>query len=332
MNLQLTHRPRRLRQSASMRNLISEVELTPAHLVAPLFLVDGEKQQIPILSMPGYSRMSLDLALQEIATICALGVKSFILFPVIESHKKNAQASEAVNENCFYLQAIKTIKQRFPDTVIMTDVALDPYSSDGHDGLVCPKTGQILNDATVEILTQMALLQARAGSDVIAPSDMMDGRVAAIRKTLEHAGFSNTLIMSYSAKYASAFYGPFREALDSAPKMGDKKSYQLDFRNITDAVKEASMDATEGADILMVKPALAYLDIIAKIKQSSSLPVAAYQVSGEYSMIKAMGKLDWGHEQALMNETLVAIKRAGADIIVTYFAKEWSQWIRQQKM
>ena len=325
----LSHRPRRLRTNEAIRAMVEEVFLSPNQLIAPLFLTEGKNKIDPIISMPGYARISLDRALKEIQELQRLGVNSVVLFPVVTNKDKNERASQALNKNFFYYQAISSIKKHFPEILVATDVALDPYSSQGHDGLVDKKTGEILNDETVEILVKMSLLQAEAGADIIAPSDMMDGRIGAIRLGLENAGFSNTLIMSYCAKYASAFYGPFRDALDSAPKKGDKKTYQMNYKNSRDVLREAELDENEGADILMVKPALPYLDIIQKLKQNSKLPIAAYQVSGEYAMIKATAERGWGNLEQLMLESLFGIRRAGADIILTYFAKEFALWYKK---
>ena len=316
-------RPRRNRKSAAIRDMISETSLQASDLIYPLFVQAGKNQQHPVASMPGISRFSPDLLIGEIESCLGLGLKCFALFPNIEDELKNPTASEALNTEGLYLKVITAIKEKFPETTIMTDVAMDPYSSDGHDGLVV--AGEILNDESLEILSNMALCQAQAGADIIGPSDMMDGRVGAIRAKLDENGFQNVSIMSYTAKYASAFYGPFRDALDSAPKQGDKKTYQMDPRNQREAVREALLDQQEGADILMVKPALAYLDVIRVLRENTTLPLAAYNVSGEYAMIKAAAQNGWLDGEAAMVESLTAIKRAGADVILSYFAKEFLQ-------
>lgn len=322
----LSQRPRRLRINTTIREMIEEVSLHPKQLISPLFLLEGKNKNVPIKSLKGHSRLSLDKMMSEVESLAELGLKSVVMFPVLEEKQKDSNASKILDKNLFYLKAIREIKKRFPEIAIVTDVALDPYTDHGHDGLVDKKTGEILNDETVELLSKMSLLQAEAGADIIAPSDMMDSRVGFIRDTLEEHGYRNTLIMSYCAKYASAFYGPFRDALSSAPKKGDKKSYQMNFKMKSEVTREIELDELEGADILMVKPALAYLDIIQKMKMSTSLPVAAYQVSGEYAMIQAVAEKGWGQEEALMLETLYSIRRAGADIILTYFSKAFASW------
>jgi porphobilinogen synthase len=317
-------RPRRLRQSASVRSLVRETTLSTEDLIYPVFLTEGKGIKKEIASMPGQFRMSPDLLIKELKSLQQVGLSTFALFPHFPDQKKDPKAKEAINPNSYYLQTIKKIKDELPEIVLMGDVALDPYSSDGHDGLVDPKTGKILNDETLDILSQMSVLQAKAGIDILGPSDMMDGRVKRIRMSLEDHGLSDTLIMSYTAKYASALYGPFRDALDSAPKSGDKKTYQMDYANVNEAIKEARLDAMEGADILMVKPALVYLDVICRLAKLQLLPVAAYQVSGEYAMIKAAAEKGWLDGEKMMIETLTSIKRAGAKIILTYFAKEFA--------
>ena len=318
-------RPRRNRKSAGIRSLVQENNLSVNDLIAPLFVVEknGEKQAIK--SMPGQYRFGPDMLLKEVKELQSLGIKSVCLFPAMDDRKKDAKASEAVNGHGFYQKAIKMIKNELPEMMVMTDVALDPYSSDGHDGLVHKKTGEILNDETLDILAEMAVVQARAGADIIGPSDMMDGRVGVLRQALDEEGFYNTSIMSYTAKYASSFYGPFRDALESAPKKGDKKTYQMNPANIKEALMEAELDTEEGADILMVKPGLPYLDVIAALNDESLLPIAAYNVSGEYAMIKAAAENGWLDGDGAMNEMLLSFKRAGASIILTYFAKEWAQ-------
>jgi porphobilinogen synthase len=318
----MNERPRRNRKSNTIRELVRETELKVSDFIYPLFLVEGNGIQVPITSMPGISRYSEDLMLREIEACIALGLKSFVIFPAVEDSFKDKEASYAMQADNFYLRAIRSIKQRFPEVCLMSDVAMDPYSSDGHDGYVLD--GKIDNDRTLPILGRMAVHQAEAGIDIVGPSDMMDGRVQYIREALDDAGFTDTSIMSYTAKYASSFYGPFRDALDSAPKFGDKKTYQMDPANKREALREATLDENEGADILMVKPALCYLDVIHTLKEHSVLPIAAYNVSGEYSMLKAAAEKGWINYDRAMQEMLLSIKRAGADIILTYFAKEYA--------
>lgn len=323
-------RPRRNRASETIREMVKETVLRPSNFIYPLFLVDGENIKIEVKSLPGNFRWSLDLLLPEIAECISLGIKSFVLFPAVEEEHKNSTATYSYHDSNFYLKAIKTIKDKFPEICLMSDVAMDPYSSDGHDGLV--RDGSILNDETLPILGKMAVAQAEAGIDIIGPSDMMDGRVAFIRQDLDDAGFKNVGIMSYTAKYASAFYGPFRDALDSAPKAGDKKTYQMDPANSTEALREAELDTIEGADYLMIKPALNYLDIIQLLKQNSDLPIAAYHVSGECAMLTAACQNGWLDYEKAMPEALLSIKRAGADVILTYFAKDYAQMIKDGKL
>ncbi len=316
-------RPRRNRKSETIRNMVEETTLHTKNLIYPLFLIDGTNVQNPISSLPGLSQLSIDLMLKEIHECIELGIKTFILFPAIEEHLKDKTATYSYQPENFYLKAISTIKQQFPTCCLISDVAMDPYSSDGHDGLV--KDGKILNDETLDILGKMALAQAAAGIDIIGPSDMMDGRVQFLRNILDENGFSETGIMSYTAKYASAFYGPFRDALDSAPKAGDKKTYQMNPANKREAIIEAALDSSEGADFLMIKPAICYLDIIHVLKEQFELPIAAYNVSGEYAMIKAAAQNGWLDYEKTMHEMLLSIKRAGADVILTYFAKDWAK-------
>ncbi len=315
-------RPRRNRKSAGIRDMVRETQVSLTDLIYPLFLVDGTNCKIPIKSMPGIFRWSLDLLLLEIQECVNLGLRSFVLFPAVEDQHKDTLASYSWKDDNFYLKAIREIKRKFPDVVLMSDVAMDPYSSDGHDGLV--RDGKIINDETLPILAKMAVKQAEAGIDIIGPSDMMDGRVGVIREALDDAGFTEVSIMSYTAKYASAYYGPFREALDSAPKSGDKKTYQMDPANKMEALRELMLDTEEGADFVMIKPALCYLDVISLIKSNTDLPVSAYNVSGEYAMLKAAGEKGWIDYNRAMPEMLLSIKRAGADIILTYFAKEFA--------
>lgn len=323
--MQIRQRPRRLRQNTAIRDLVEEVSLRPQQFIAPLFITEGQKIKEPIKSMPNQFRFSQDVLAKEVEALLNLGIQSVVLFPVVHPKQKDAKASKAVDKNFFYLKAIQFLKKKFPELLIATDVALDPYTDHGHDGLVNSK-GEILNDETISVLVKMSLLQAEAGADIIAPSDMMDGRIGAIRDELEKNNFSSTLIMSYCAKYASAFYGPFRDALSSSPKKGDKKSYQMSYKMRSDILREIKLDIDEGADIVMVKPALSYLDIIFRMKQTATVPVAAYQVSGEYTMIKTMGELGYGNSHELMLESLYSIRRAGADIILSYFAKDFAAW------
>ncbi len=318
--MNLIRRPRRNRRSAVLRDLLQETSLSVNDFILPLFVLDGQNIRSEVSSMPGIFRLSPDLILDEISQCVDLGIKTFDLFPNLGEAKKDRLATESTNPDGLYLRTIRQIKARFPDVVLMTDVAMDPYSSDGHDGIV--QDGRILNDETLEILSNMALAQAQAGADIIGPSDMMDGRVGHIRQRLDEHGFHEVAIMAYTAKYASAFYGPFRDALDSAPKFGDKKTYQMNPANSREALIEADLDVQEGADILMVKPALAYLDIIKLLRDNFDLPIAAYNVSGEYAMIKAAAQNGWLDGDRAMMESLMAIKRAGASVILTYFAKE----------
>ena len=321
----LRNRTRRLRSSSTMRNLVAEVNLCSDKFIEPLFLLDpsASSEVIPIESMPGISRRKLGPMVKYIKEQFTKGIKSFAIFPVVPEKLKDNKASYALDKDSFYLTAIKEIKQFLPEVTIMTDIALDPYSSDGHDGLV--KDGEILNDQTIKVLAEMALLHAQAGADLLGPSDMMDGRILEIRKALEANNYVNTAIISYCAKYASSFYGPFRDALDSAPKAGDKKTYQLDYRNRKSALLELDYDELEHADILMVKPALPYLDIISDFKQKSSLPIAAYQVSGEYASIAFAAKHGALNYDEAIVESITSIHRAGADVILTYFARELSE-------
>lgn len=302
--------------------MVEETQVKTSDLIFPLFLLDGKNKKIEVASMPGIFRLSGDLMLKEIEECLSLGINVFDIFPAVEDQYKDKTATKSYDENFFYLKVLKEVKKKFPEACIMTDVAMDPYSSDGHDGFV--KDGKILNDETLEILGKMALAQAATGIDILGPSDMMDGRVGYIRNILDKNGFTEVSIMSYTAKYASGFYNPFRDALDSAPKFGDKKTYQMNPANKREALIEAELDAQEGADFLMVKPALAYLDIIHLLKTNSNLPIAAYNVSGEYSMIKAAAQKGWLDGERVMKETLLSIKRAGADVILTYFAKEFA--------
>ncbi|GAB2571582.1 porphobilinogen synthase [Spirosoma areae] len=318
--MNLTRRPRRNRQSAVIRDMVQETRLSVTDFILPLFVMEGQHVRSAVTSMPGIYRLSLDLVLDEIQECVDLGIQTFDLFPNLPESKKDKYATESYNPDGLYLQTVRAIKDRFPDVVIMTDVAMDPYSSDGHDGVV--ENGKILNDPTLEVLGKMALAQAQAGANIIGPSDMMDGRVGYLRQVLDAGSFQDVAIMSYAAKYASAFYGPFRDALDSAPKFGDKKTYQMNPANSREALIEAQLDYDEGADFLMVKPALAYLDIIKLLRDNFHLPIAAYNVSGEYAMIKAAAQNGWLDGERAMMESLMSIKRAGATVILTYFAKE----------
>ncbi len=316
-------RPRRNRKSIAIRDLIEETYLSVNHLIFPLFVVDGIKKKETIESLPNIFRFSEDNILKEIEECLTLGIRIFDLFPAVDEKLKDKTASYSYAQNNFYLNVIRSIKEHFPEVVIMSDVAMDPYSIDGHDGLV--KDGKILNDETLEILAKMSIAQAQAGADIIGPSDMMDGRVGYIREALDLNGYAETSIMSYSAKYASAFYGPFREALNSQPKFGDKKSYQMNPANKREALLEAELDISEGADMLMVKPATLYLDVIHLLKESYNIPITAYNVSGEYAMIHAAAQKGWLNYDAAMSEMLLSIKRAGADGILTYFAKDYAK-------
>jgi porphobilinogen synthase len=294
--------------------------LTPNDFIVPLFIIDGDNQVSEIASMPNYYRRSLDNTVKEVKELWSMGLKSVLLFVKSKDELKDNKGTEALNADGLMQRSIKAIKNAVPEMVVMTDVALDPFSSFGHDGIV--ENGEIVNDATVEVLAQMSVSHALAGADFVAPSDMMDGRIGAIREALEHSGYTKMGIMAYSAKYASCFYGPFRDALDSAPGFGDKKTYQMDYSNRIEAVKEAIMDVEEGADIVMVKPGLPYLDIVREVKNAVDVPVSVYNISGEYAMIKAAAKMGWLDEDKAILETLTSFKRAGADLIATYFAKE----------
>lgn len=323
----MPRRPRRNRKSEGVRAMVEETRVTTDDLIYPMFLIDGKNAKTEVSSMPGIFRLSVDLMLKQVEECMKLGIRAFDIFPAVEDQWKDKTATKSYDSGFFYLKALKEIKKQFPDSVIMTDVAMDPYSSDGHDGLV--KDGKIINDETLEILGRMSLAQAETGIDIIGPSDMMDGRVGYIRNLLDENGFTDVSIMSYTAKYASGFYNPFRDALDSAPKFGDKKTYQMNPANRREALIESALDEQEGADFLMVKPALAYLDIIRLLRDNSQVPVAAYNVSGEYSMIKAAAQRGWLDGERVMKETLLSMKRAGADVILTYFAKEFAQLMKR---
>jgi porphobilinogen synthase len=325
-------RPRRRRRTDAIRAMVRETRLTPDRLVLPLFLCDGNGVSHPIAAIPGRARISIDVAVRECEEALKLGVRSVCLFPHIDPARKTKDGREALREGNLLLRAIGTLKKALPDLCVMTDVALDPYNSDGHDGIVSSR-GVIENDQTVDLLAQVSVLHAQAGADVVAPSDMMDGRVGAIRRALDKAGHQDTLVLSYTAKYASSFYGPFREALDSAPVNDprvprDKKTYQMDPANAREALIEAALDEAEGADILMVKPGTIYLDIIAKLRGATGLPIAAYHVSGEYAMLKAAAERGWLDEKAALSESLISLARAGADIIFTYGALDYARWCK----
>jgi porphobilinogen synthase len=323
----MLQRPRRNRKSEVIRQMVQETHVSAANLIFPLFIIEGNNQKSEVSSMPGIYRHSVDNLLREVESCMNLGLKAFDLFPNIEESIKDKYATESYRDGSLYLRAIAEVKKNFPEACVITDVAMDPYSSDGHDGIV--ENGEILNDETLEVLGKMALAHAQAGADIIAPSDMMDGRVGYIRNVLDDNGFTNVSIMSYTAKYASAFYGPFRDALNSAPKFGDKKTYQMNPANQREALIEADLDEAEGADFLMVKPALAYLDVIKLLKDNTELPIAAYNVSGEYAMVKAAIQKGWLNEQRAITEVLTSIRRAGATAILTYHAKEVleNKWI-----
>ncbi len=326
----MLQRPRRNRKNEVIRSQVRETNISVGNLIYPLFVVDGQNIRSEVKSLPGQFRLSLDHLLREVEECLELGVKTFDLFPAVDESLKDTMATYSYEDENFYLKYIREVKARFPEAVIMTDVAMDPYSSDGHDGVV--KDGKILNDETLDVLGKMSVAQAQAGADIIGPSDMMDGRVGYIRQELDDAGFSDVSIMSYTAKYASAYYGPFRDALDSAPKFGDKKTYQMDPANKTEALLEAELDYAEGADFLMVKPALCYLDVIHLLKENFPIPISAYNVSGEYAMLKAAAQNGWVDYDRAMPEMLLSIRRAGADMILTYFAKEFAQMARDGKL
>lgn len=320
-------RPRRNRINSTIRSMVEETKLGPENLIYPIFLQNGKGIKSEIKSLPNNFRWSIDMLLPEIETCIKLGINTFVLFPAIEESLKDSIASHSYASDNFYLDVIRAIKERFPHIVLMSDVAMDPYSSDGHDGFV--ENGKIINDKTLPILAKMAIAQAQAGIDILGPSDMMDGRVQYLREAIDAEGFTDVSIMSYSVKYASAFYGPFRDALDSAPKSGDKKTYQMNPANRREAIREATLDVQEGADMLMVKPALCYLDVIAELKRNFDLPITAYNVSGECAMVYAASQNGWLNYEATMSEMLLSIRRAGADGILTYFAKDFAQLVKK---
>ena len=321
------YRPRRLRESPLLRRMVRETRLGVENLILPLFAVHGRGVRDPVASMPGVSRLSLDELLKEAKDAASMGIPAVLLFGVPQS--KDPRGSEAYAEDGIVQQAARAVKETIPDLLVITDVCLCQYTSHGHCGLV--EDGRIKNDASVELLARIALSHMESGADIVAPSDMMDGRVGAIRETLDEAGYTETPIMAYSAKYASAFYGPFREAAESTPQFGDRRSYQMDPANAAEALREVGLDVDEGADIVMVKPALPYLDVIARVRQEFGLPLAAYSVSGEYAMIKAAGRLGWLDEERCMMEALTAIRRAGADLVITYFAREAARLLERQR-
>jgi porphobilinogen synthase len=321
-------RPRRNRKSAAIRAMVEETKIGAEHLIYPIFLKDGSGIREEVGSLPNNYRWSLDKLLPELEDCMKLGIMTYDIFPAVEEHLKDKTATYSYQEDNFYLKAIRKIKETFPELMLMSDVAMDPYSSDGHDGLV--KDGKIVNDETLPILNKMALAQAQAGIDIIGPSDMMDGRVASIRETLDINGYTEVSIMSYTAKYASAFYGPFRDALNSAPKSGDKKTYQMNPANIREALIEAELDVTEGADMIMVKPALCYLDVIHVLKENFNVPVTAYNVSGECAMVYAAAEKGWLNYDLAISEMLLSMRRAGADGILTYFAKDFATLLKKR--
>lgn len=328
--IQLTKRPRRNRKTPAIRSLVQETRLHPNNFVAPLFVIDGYNHKQEINSMPGVYRLSIDLILKEAEKLCRQGVMAVDLFPVIPIENKDATGSESLNENGLFCRVIRALKQEIPEMCVMADVALDPFTDHGHDGLV-DASGQILNDETLQALLNMSLLLADAGADIIAPSDMMDGRVRYLREGLDSQSFSDVGILAYAAKYASSFYGPFRDALNSKPKFGDKKTYQMNPANAREALLESNLDEQEGADMLLIKPALPYLDILAKLRLHTNLPIGAYHVSGEYAMVMAAGFNGWIDTDKVMMESLLSIKRAGADFILTYAARQMSEMINQER-
>lgn len=320
-SLPLTRRPRRNRKSKAVREMLSETKLSVSDFVYPVFIMDGNNKEEEIPSMPGITRKTIDVLLSELEEVVKLGILAIAPFPAIAEELKDSKATLSYADDGLVQRAVRQIKEKFPQLLVMTDVALDPFNAEGHDGIVSA-TGEILNDETVEVLCKMAVSHGKAGADFVCPSDMMDGRIGAIREALDGAGLENTSIMAYSAKYASAFYGPFRDALGSAPKAGDKKTYQMDPANVREAILEVSLDIEEGADAVMVKPALPYLDVLSKVADTFDIPVSAYQVSGEYAMIVAAAQNGWLDRKAVVLESLLSIKRAGARFIWTYFAKE----------
>ncbi|HEX6982103.1 MAG TPA: porphobilinogen synthase [Balneolaceae bacterium] len=320
-------RGRRLRTSAAIRDMVAEHSLKPADFIAPVFVMEGQNEKVEIPSMPDYYRYTLDLLLDEVKELQEAGIRSVLVFAKVPDEKKDNEGTEALNPDGLMQKAVRTIKDEFTEMLVMTDVAMDPYSSYGHDGIV--KDGEILNDESAEVLAKVAVSHAEAGADMVAPSDMMDGRIGTMRQLLDSKGFKHTGIMAYSAKYASSYYGPFRDALDSAPGFGDKKTYQMNPANVKEAIREARLDEQEGADIIMVKPGLPYLDIVRAVKENVNVPVSVYNVSGEYAMLKAAAEKGWLNEEEAMMEALIGFKRAGADLIATYFAKQASKVIME---
>ena len=325
-SLPLTRRPRRNRKSKAVREMLSETKLSVSDFVYPVFIMDGNNKEEEIPSMPGITRKTIDVLLSELEEVVKLGILAIAPFPAIAEELKDSKATLSYADDGLVQRAIRQIKEKFPQLLVMTDIALDPFNAEGHDGIVSA-TGEILNDETVEVLCKMAVSHGKAGADFVCPSDMMDGRIGAIREALDGAGLENTSIMAYSAKYASAFYGPFRDALGSAPKAGDKKTYQMDPANVREAILEVSLDIEEGADAVMVKPAMPYLDVLSKVADTFDIPVSAYQVSGEYAMIVAAAQNGWLDRKAVVLESLLSIKRAGARFIWTYFAKEAAMYL-----
>jgi len=325
----LTHRPRRLRKHSTIRSLVRETSFTVEDLIYPLFIIEGEKQREKVKSMPGIERLSIDQLMLEAKEIVALRIPAIALFPVISADRKSEEAQESYNSDGLIQRAVRELKRSYPDLLVITDVALDPFTSHGQDGLI-DKDGYVVNDETVEVLVKQAISHARAGADIVAPSDMMDGRIGAIREALEENGFIHTSILAYSAKYASSFYGPFRDAVGSSGNLGksDKKTYQMDPANSNEAIHEVEIDIAEGADMVMIKPGLPYLDILSSVKKTFGVPTFAYHVSGEYAMLKAASANGWIEEKPVVLETLTCFKRAGADAVLTYYAKEIAQWIR----
>jgi porphobilinogen synthase len=326
----LTHRPRRLRKQKFNRSLVRENALSASDLIYPLFVIEGENKREAIESMPGIERVSVDQLLVEAKEIIDLKIQAIALFPVISSDKKTEEAGESYNPDGLVQRAVRSLKRNFPELAVITDVALDPFTSHGQDGLI-DSDGYVLNDETVDVLIKQSLSHAEAGADIIAPSDMMDGRIGAIRNALEESGYIHTNILSYSAKYASSFYGPFREAVGSSGNLGksDKKTYQMDPGNSNEAIREVELDISEGADMVMIKPGLPYLDIVSNVKQTFGVPTFAYHVSGEYAMLKAASQNNWIEEKSTVLETLLCFKRAGADAILTYYAKDAAKWINE---
>ena len=326
----LTHRPRRLRKQKFNRSLVRENSLSASDLIYPLFVIEGENKREIIESMPGIERVSIDQLLLEAKEVMDLKIQAIALFPVISSDKKTEEAEEAYNPDGLVQRAVRALKRSLPELAVITDVALDPFTSHGQDGLI-DSDGYVLNDETVDVLIKQSISHAEAGADIVAPSDMMDGRIGAIRNALEESGFIHTNILSYSAKYASSFYGPFREAVGSSGNLGksDKKTYQMDPGNSNEAIREVELDISEGADMVMIKPGLPYLDIVSNVKQVFGVPTFAYHVSGEYAMLKAASQNNWIDEKSTVLETLLCFKRAGADAILTYYAKDAAKWIKE---